>query len=181
MAEGENTNTAQSEYSPAEVPNSGIATPQNAEPIQWSASEFIAHEKSAGWYGVLAMVAAFGAGLIYLVTKDGISAAVVLVGALFLGMYAGRQPRQLEYRLDAHGVAVGTKYFHFGEFRSFTIADEGAFSSIVFMPLKRFATTTTIYYVPDDEEKIVAMVSAHLPLEEHKPDLVDNLMRRIRF
>lgn len=181
MAEGENINTAQGEYSPADAPNPDSPALQNAEPIQWTASEFIAHEKSAGWYGALAIVAALGAGLVYLVTKDGISAIVVLVSALFLGMYAGRQPRQLEYRLDAHGVGIDTKYFHFGEFRSFTIADEGAFSSIVFMPLKRFATTTTIYFAPDDEEKIITMISAHLPLEEHKPDLVDNLMRRIRF
>jgi hypothetical protein len=49
------------------------------------------------------------------------------------------------------------------------------------MPLKRFATLTTVYYAPEDEDKIVNLLSKHLPLEEHKLDAVDHLMQRIRF
>jgi hypothetical protein len=182
----------------AEPPQFGTNAPQNFVPgpensppepapaeqpeaISWTASEFIAHEKAGGWYGMLVLAAVAGAALIYLLTKDKVSSAVVLVGALFLGIYANRQPRQLEYHLDNSGLQVGQKHYAYEQFRSFAIAPEGAFSSIVFTPLKRFAPYTTIYYDPADEEKIIRLISNHLPLEEHKADPVDNLMRRIRF
>ncbi len=58
---------------------------------------------------------------------------------------------------------------------------EGAFSSVVFMPLKRFAPPRTIYYAPEDEDRIVGLLVNRLPLEEHRADAVDGLMRRIRF
>lgn len=166
---------AESDYTIGEAP------PSSTEAVTWTASEYIAHEKSAGWYVQLAAVALLISAAVYWLTHDSISAGVVIIGALFLAIYGGRQPRQLTYRLDAGGLIIGSKRFAFTEFRSFAVADEGAFSSIVLMPLKRFAPLTTIYYAPQDEDKILAVLEAHLPLEEHKPDPVDKLMRRIRF
>lgn len=181
MAEGEFNQQTGADYVSAETPSPLNRSTESIQPVSWTASEFIAHEKSGGWYLGLLVASVVLAALVYLLTKDGISASVVVVGALFLAIYAGRQPRQLEYSLDNQGVSIGGKYFPYVGFRSFSIVDEGAFSSIVFMPLKRFAATTTIYYAPDDEDKIIDLISAHLPHEEHKPDPVDNLMRRIRF
>lgn len=149
--------------------------------ITWTASEFIAHEKSAGWYGSLFGCALLAAAIVYLLIRDIISAIVVLVGAGFLAVYAGRQPRQLQYQVDQAGFTIGGKRFSYDEFRSFSIAPEGAFSSIVLMPLKRFATTATLYFAPADEDRIMAVLSAHLPFEEHRADIIDNFMRRIRF
>jgi len=149
--------------------------------ISWTASEFVAHEKSAGWYGVLALAAIIIAALIYLITRDTISAVVVIIAALAFGAIAGRKPRQLQYRLSNSGVIIGNKQLGYNLFKSFSVVPEGAFSSIVLRPLKRFSPLTTIYYAPDDEEKIVNLLSDHLPFEEHQPDAVDNMMRRIRF
>ena len=149
--------------------------------ISWTASEFIAHQKSAGWYLILGGTAIVVAGIIYLLTKDIISVIVVLVGALTLGVYGARQPRQIDYRLDTSGVTMGPKHHLYEEFRSFAIVPEGAFSSIVFMPLRRFGQLTTIYYAPADEDKIVGLLNNVLPLETHRLDAVDQLMRRIRF
>ncbi|MDB5170441.1 MAG: hypothetical protein JWO35_135 [Candidatus Saccharibacteria bacterium] len=169
---------------PAPQPEPTLDTHPAAEDdgsISWTASEFVAHEKSASWYGSLAVVAVFGAGLVYLLTKDVVSSAVILFSALILGFYGARQPRQLQYRISEHGISVGQKNFAYEEFRSFTVAPDGAFSSIIFKPLKRFATLTTIYYAPEDEEQIVDVLADRLPFEEHAPDAVDRLMRRIRF
>lgn len=121
------------------------------------------------------------AGLIFLLSKDIISTIVILVCAFAFGFYASRQPRQLQYVANENGVAVGERFHPYENFRSFTIAPDGAFSSIIFMPLKRFATTTTIYYAPKDEDQIVDLLADRLPYEEHTPDAVDRLMRHIRF
>jgi hypothetical protein len=98
-----------------------------------------------------------------------------------LGFYAAHQPRQLEYEIGRRGLSIGGKYHGYDEFKSFSILPEGAFSSIVFMPLKRFAPPITIYYAPEDEEKILAVLSGSLPYEEPRRDAVDSLMKRIRF
>ncbi len=178
----------ESEQVPAEAqPETAIddapapATTDGPDGISWTASEFVAHEKSATWYLALAGSAAVIAALIYLLTRDKISTAVVIVGALTLGFYGARQPRQLDYRLNAEGVNIGQKYYRLEDFRSFAVVPEGAFASVIFMPLKRFAPLVTIYYAPTDEDKIVKLLSDSLPLEPHRADAVDNFMRRIRF
>jgi hypothetical protein len=61
------------------------------------------------------------------------------------------------------------------------VVPEGAFSSIVFMPLKRFAPLTTIYYAPEDESKIITILTDRLPFEERKAAAIDSLMKRVRF
>ncbi|PIZ63306.1 hypothetical protein COY17_00815 [Candidatus Saccharibacteria bacterium CG_4_10_14_0_2_um_filter_52_9] len=163
------------------------SAPQPETPVQadssisWTASEFVAHHKSAGWYGLLALAAAGIAGLILFITHDGISVAVVIVAALLLAVYAARQPRQLQYRLDGQGIIIGDKHYGYHEFRSFSVLPEGAFSSIVFMPLKRFAPPISIYYAPEDEDGILNLLSERLPFEQARRDAVDSLMRRIRF
>jgi hypothetical protein len=166
-------------------PTYGMA-PNAPEPaaddtITWTASEYIAHEKSVGWYAGLAGVALVIAVLVYLLTHDLVSSGVVVVSAVLLGIYGARQPRQLQYSISPDTITVGSKHFTYGEFRSFSILDDGAFSSIIFMPLKRFAPLLTIYYAPEDEERIVAMLSDRLPMDEHKLDAVDRLLRSIRF
>lgn len=151
------------------------------EPIEWTASEFIAHDKSGVWYGGLATAAVVLAGIVLLLTHDFISAGVIIFGALLFGVYANRKPRQLPYRLTHHGLDVGQRHYDLHQFRSFSIVPEGVFSSIVLMPLRRFAPLTTIYYAPEDEARIVAVLSQQLPHAEHHPDPVERLMRLIRF
>lgn len=154
---------------------------QDQEPITWTASEFVAHHKSPGWYGLLMCAAAVVALVIYFFTRDFISVAVVVVGAIALGVYAARQPNQLQYQLDNHGLSIGQKHYDYDDFRYFSVVPEGAFSSIVFMPLKRFMPLTTIYYSPQDEQRIIELLSLVMPMEDHKHDPVERFMQRIRF
>lgn len=156
------------------------STPDN-DAVSWTASEFIAHQKSAGWYGMLIGVALIIAVIIYLLTKDLITTSFVIFGAFILGYYGSRQPRELNYQLDAGGVAIGDKHYDYDAFRSFSIVTEGAFSSVIFMPLKRFAPLRAIYFAPEIEERIVNMLTPRLPFEEYNHDAVDRLMRHIRF
>jgi hypothetical protein len=63
---------------------------------------------------MLAIGAIMLAALLYLVTKDFVSGAVVIVAALLLGVYARHEPRQLQYSVDPHGIQVGQKHFSYG-------------------------------------------------------------------
>lgn len=151
------------------------------EPVQWTASEFVAHQKNSSWYALLGGAAAVAAVLVYLLTRDKITVAMILIAAIAMGIFAGRKPRTLQYQLDASGVRIAQKLYPYGLFKSFSVIDEGPLSSIVLMPLKRFMPSISMYYEPSDEAVIVNMLSAYLPYEERQRDAVDSFMHRIRF
>lgn len=162
-----------------------VAIPQTEsagdQSVHWTASEYIAHHKSMKWYLALAVSAIVISAIIWLLTRDKISAIVVLVVAAVLGGYGARQPRELEYSLDTQSLTIGPKQYDLESFRSFTVDDQQAFASVNLMPLKRFAPGLSIYCSPDDEAAIIGILSLSLPIEEHRPDPIDRLMHRIRF
>lgn len=166
------------------------AVPTGSEPeppvarsaeISWTASEFIAHEKGIMWYLKLMLVAIVVTVIIYLLTRDKISSGVVLLAAIVFGAYGARKPRTLEYRLDVSGLTIADKLYDYGQFRSFWTTKEGAFSSITFMPLKRFMPALTVYYSPQDEQQIMQILERHLPMENRDRDLLDRFLHHIRF
>ncbi len=160
---------------------SSPASVSNATPVSWTASEFIAHQKSAGWYILLSLAAVAVAVVIYFLTRDYISSGIILLAAVALGVFAARKPRTLNYQLDNTGIHIGSKSYPYGDFKSFSIIDEGMISSITLTPLKRFMPPLSMYYEHKDEDRITGTLGAYLPFEEGKPDMVDNFMRRIRF
>lgn len=169
---------------PAATPDTASAQPTTApesDVITWTASEFIAHQKSATWYSLSVLTAVGLGAIIYLLTRDFFPTTVVPFGVILLAIYAGRQPRQETYRLDHVGLTIGNRHYGFHEFRSFTVVPEGAFSSIELTPLGRFAMYANLYFDPADEDRIVARLSQYLPLEEPRHSFVDGLMRRIHF
>lgn len=171
---------------PQQVPAPQPAAPASQAPpadadITWTASEFIAHTKSAGWYGLLGVGAVVIAAGIFLLTRDRISSAVIVVVAIIFGVAAARKPRELEYSLSNKGISIGGKPYPFSGFRSFAVVQEGGVDAIWFMPLKRFQPIVSIYFDPNDGDKIVDILSQALPIENKEPDPVDRLMHRIRF
>jgi hypothetical protein len=149
--------------------------------VTWTASEFIAHYKSPGWYALVGLAAALIGGLVWLTGRDIFMAVLVFVVVLLLGFYGAHKPRQLTYELDSQGLTIGARRHLFGEFRAFSVVSEGPFSSIELVPLRRFAMYVTIYFDPNDENKIIGVMSEHLPIEEPRNDLLEQLMHRVRF
>lgn len=159
----------------------GATDQQGPDEVSWMASEFIHHDKSVGWYLSLVLVAAAAAAVIYLLTKDVVSIIVVAFAAFFLAYFGSHKPRQLEYKIDSKGVTVGGKFYSYQNFRSFSVVPEGAFNSIVFMPLKRFAVPLSIYYDPQAETSIIDVLKEQLPFEPGRLDVSERLVRKIRF
>ncbi len=154
---------------------------QGKDSISWTASEFIGHTKTAGWYMLLGLAGIIIGAVVWLLTRDMFVSSMVVAGILLLGFYAARQPREERYIIDNHGLVIGRHQYSYGDFRSFAIAAEGAFLSIQLMPLKRFAMDITIYFDPQNADQIVDLLSQYLPLEEPRTSLTDSLMRRIHF
>lgn len=149
--------------------------------VQWTASEYVAHHKGAGWFLLLTLVVVGVAAGIYFWTKDVISVVAIVGMATLFGYYAGRKPAVQSYSISDQGVAIGDKVYSFSELKSFSIVREGAFSNIVFLPMKRFMPFIPMYYAPEQEEAIVDVLSRYLPFEERKQDSIDRFMSKIRF
>lgn len=149
--------------------------------VTWTASEFIARHKGVSWYLMLALVAIVASVLIYLLSKDFITVGAVVGAIILFGIAAARKPRVLTYHMNEGGLTIGQKFYPYAIFKSFSVMEEDAFSSITLLPLRRFMPPLSIYYEPNDEERIVAILAHYLPMENRPADAVDRLMKHIRF
>lgn len=159
----------------------GFQAPADLPTVTWSASEFIDHQKNAGWFFGLAGATILAGAILYFLTKDIVTVVVVAIAAVLFGITAGRKPRTLNYQLDHRGVQIAEKSYPYVLFKSFSVLEEGAFSSIQLMPLKRFMPPITLYYPPETEDQIINTLGNYLPHEDRQHDAVDRLMKRIRF
>jgi hypothetical protein len=163
-----------------ETPTDTTTTPPEQE-ISWKASEFVTHPKGVGWYAVLFLGGALLAVVANLLTHDIVSVVVIGLLTILSALLAAKKPRTLAYHLGEHQLQIGPKIFSYGDFKSYAVVDEDAFASIALMPLRRFMPVITMYYDPKDEEKILAILNLHLPLEQNADDPLDRFLRRVHF
>ena len=161
-------------------PSNSKSSPED-EDISWTASEFIAHQKSFGWYLGLGLAAASLAVVVYILTRDKVSSVMIIIVACVFGVFALKKPRVLQYIVDDRGITIGQKHYSFSLFKSFSVVEDGAAHSLILMPLQRFMPTISVYYSVGDEQKILVKIADFLPFEEHAQDFVDRIMRKIRF
>ena len=163
----------------APAQSSGLSSDND---VSWTASEFVDHQKGAGWFLIFGLVVLALAGGVFLVTNRDIfsSIIIVVVGAVF-GFIAGKKPSVLEYGLGQGGISVGKKKYLYQEFKFFYVHDDGPVHSLVLMPMRRFMPPISIFYPPEDEDSIVKILSDFLPMEMDQNDKIDQLMRKIRF
>lgn len=157
------------------------STPKTIEGVSWSASEFMNHQKTPAWYLSAAMILGVIGFLYYVLMQDyfGSIAIFVLGGLLMVG--ANRKPRTLQYRVDAMGISVGGRDYVYDDFQSFAIIKEDSIESIMLTPQKRWASIITLYFDPNDGQKIFEVLSTFLPLEERTKDTIDKFLHKIRF
>ena len=154
--------------------------PKTSQELSWTASEFIEHKKNATWYASLFAITLVLAALAYFIA-DIVAGVMIMIAALLFGITANRKPRELTYIISNSGLTVGKKKFSYNSFKSFSIVQEGGVQSIWFMPSKRFDPGLSIYFAPQDGQKIVDLLGTLIPYEQKKLDPIDKLMHRLRF
>lgn len=165
-----------------------METSDNADPMQqssseglsWTASEFIEHTKSASWFIALFFITA-GLAIAAFFIGDIVASGMIVIAAILFGIIANRKPRELTYVINNTGITVGNKRFPHSAFKSFSLVQEGGIQSIWLMPSKRFDPGLSIYFAPQEGQKIVNYLGTLIPYEERKPDPIDRFMHNIRF
>lgn len=154
---------------------------QPAIDLHWEASEYIHHTKNFSWYFIYVAVMLALLALAYFVTHSWTFIALVIVMSVAIGIYANRPPRTLHYGLTDSGIQIDQSVYKYSDFRAFGIMNDGGLYSIMLIPAKRFLPAVSIYFAEDDGEDIVDILGARLPMEEIHLDVVDRLVRRLRF
>lgn len=149
--------------------------------VEWTASEYIEHNRGFAWYVALIVTTVALTALIYWVTKDYFAAAVAVATGIVVAVFALHTPREITYVLGRDGLQVGEKLYPFAHFKSFAVIREGGLSSVNLIPVKRFMPIITAYFEPDKEIQIVQSLGQYLPYEQRNLDGVERLSRRLRF
>lgn len=170
---------------PTEIIGAEYAEPQSPVPnygeISWTASEFTEHEKTPLWYIGLGVVTLVLAVIVHLLTKDIISIVALVAFAIAFGVIGSYKPKIVAYHIGPEGIQVNHRNHHFSQFKSYALQREGAFPSIVFIPMQRFMPPTVVYFPPDEGDRVLDVLSHYLPAGTVSQDPLDRLLRRIRF
>ena len=158
--------------------SSKISKPK--EIVNWEAEEYVQTEKNVGWYVGLFVVTAGLVGLSVWLEWWTFTALVVL-SAVAIVLYSVRPPRKLHYSLTNQGLAEGNKLYSYDEFKSFGVVLEGKKPAVVLTPRKRFSPRVTVYFPKSKGEEIVDAFGMRLPMEEVKFDLLDKMVKFLRF
>lgn len=151
------------------------------ESVSWEASEYVAHEKPLSWYLILYGASVAITALVYLINRDILTAVAILTVTFCAGFFASRKPASKHYELSEKGLQIDSKLFQFSTFKSFSIVEDGALSSIWLKQLGKYQPNLVLYFSPEDEDKIVNVLSHFLPFEQRELDAIDRATRRLRF
>lgn len=163
------------------TPVNNVEVADNGVSQSWSGPEFIAYDKTSTWYLYLLVICVVLCALVLFFLRDIITTLVIVVAFVLIGVYGSRKPKPIVYSIDNQGVEVAKRRYLYNDFRNYNLIHEGNFTNVTFMPLKRFAMTISIYFPPQSEKVILDIISQHLPYEEHKPDLLERVLARVRY
>lgn len=149
--------------------------------FDWEAADSFSVKKSPVWYIVLTAITLLVSSGIYLLTKDKITTAVMLVSGLLIGIYGGKKPKVFKYQMSNFGFKINDRYYKFSSYRSFAIIQHGNGRSIVLTPLGRLTPYMYIYFNKDVEDKLISKLNEVLPKEDRHSDIIDGLFRKIGY
>lgn len=149
--------------------------------VRWQANESMNGEKSVAWFIVFTVVAlALIAADIFFIKSYTFSALVVIM-ALSVVVLSKKPPRLINYSLTVEGLYVNEKIYPFNEFKSFGIISDGDKHLLSLIPIKRFSPSVSAYFPYEVGEKIVDILGVRLPMEKIKPDIIDQIVKKLKL
>ncbi|MDB5165229.1 MAG: hypothetical protein JWM00_119 [Candidatus Saccharibacteria bacterium] len=147
------------------------------EPVQWQAPEYLHHEKNPLWFVVFGLVViGLTAAAIFLM-QSWTFALLIPVMAVALVAYSHRPPRMMDYVLSGKGLYINDTLHPFAEFKSFGVIHDDHEYSVVFIPVRRFRPSLTVYFPADKGEAVVDLLGVRLPMQPLKLDAFDKIVR----
>lgn len=186
---------AQTGFYRAQQPDPALQNADMAEqahddvvPVQWVAgADPGAHpRRSAKWYAAVILAAVLLSAIVFLVGRDKVSTAFVGLAILAFAFLGAKRFHPVQYGVDRRGVMIGGKFYAYAMFRSFSVIEDSFGKAIVLSPLQRFMPLLNLRFDANTADvagidHVVEILSDHLPMEEHRADMMDHISRSIRF
>ena len=177
--EASNQPTVESTSSPSSEEMQSSTEVTDTAAVQWQAPEYLHHEKNPLWYlGFAAVVIVLTVAAIFLI-QSWTFALLIPVMAVALIAYSHRPPHVMNYALSGKGIYINDTLHPFAEFKGFGVISEEEEYSVVFIPVRRFRPTLTIYFPEQDGEAIVDLLGVRLPMQPLKLDAFDKIVRML--
>jgi len=149
------------------------------EPVQWQAPEYLHHEKNPLWYIAFGVVViALTAAAVFLI-QSWTFAVLIPVMAAALIAYSHRPPRVMDYVVSGKGLYINDTLHPFAEFKGFGVIHEESEYSLVFIPVRRFRPSLTVYFPEEKGEALVDLLGVRLPMQPLKLDAFDKIVRML--
>jgi hypothetical protein len=151
----------------------------DAAAVQWQAPEYLHHEKNPLWYvgfGIVVLLLTVAA--VFLI-QSWTFALLIPVMAAALIAYSRRPPHVMSYALSGKGIYINDTLHPFAEFKGFGVIHEEEEYSVVFIPIRRFRPSLTVYFPEENGEAIVDLLGVRLPMQPLKLDAFDKIVRML--
>jgi hypothetical protein len=148
---------------------------------EWSAQEFVEHDKDTKWYLMLAAATVVLSAVLFLILREIMPVVVTVLLAIVVGIYGSAKPKTVSYKVDGSGISLDGKHFEFNSFKSFSIIESSAIPYIQLMPQKRFMVPLSIFVDPAHSQDIAELIGQFVPYDQKNPDVVDKLATKFRF
>ncbi len=166
--------------------NSGTDTGKNQPnnqltEIAWHTHEFKQHERGKNWFTILIIVTLiFFVGTI--LWKNYTFAIVILSASLCTYIYAKKEPRLIDFKINHRGIFIDDKPHLYGELRSFWIFyDPPRLKELVLVSKRK---TQTAIRIPIDQENPTQLrnfLLKYLREEEQEESLMDVISDLLKF
>lgn len=149
--------------------------------LQWSALEFIKHEKTPVWFifgGIIAIVLI----IIALWTKNFIFALIIILATFSVFIWAQKQPKKITFSLTPRGLKIQDTVYTFDNLKSFWIFYEPPEIKYLSIESKKLFMPRIVIPIDDENpNEIRKYLLKYLPEEEQHESLIDILARRLKY
>ena len=149
--------------------------------FEWRAPEFEKIDKNKSWF-VLPAIITIILGIIAIATDNILFLILILLGFFIFYIYAKKEPRIIQFKIDEKGIEVDGKLHDFSSLKSFWVFyNPPTEKEISFRSKKAFFPYIRIQLDEQNPNEIRKYLLKFLPERRHKESLIDIWMRRIGF
>lgn len=149
--------------------------------IVWEMDEYLNHKRGLYWYLSLAMGGLFLGALAYWVTGEGIAfisiALLVICGVVF----SLKKPSRHKYTLSSLGLKIGSRLYHYGGFKNFSLIEENGITALYLVATQRFIPPLTVYLPSEKEKVIIKTLARYIAYAPRSLQWSDRLVQHLRF
>lgn len=148
------------------------------EEIRFRDLEYRHKPKSVDWFWGLGLLAIFSIGL-SIFFGNLLFGILILMGAASIGIFAVREPREIEYVINERGILIGDAFHPYSELESFYIDHQQHTTKLILVSKRFFTSYIVIDIDAHNPEAIQNALTLKLPEVEHHEPLLHAIAERL--